>query len=57
MAKKTEKGKSAEGPRTINNRRARFDYELLQTFEAGVVLVGSEVKSVFLGRANLGDAS
>ena len=28
------------------NRRARFDYEILQTFEAGIVLTGTEIKSV-----------
>ncbi|MBI1757494.1 MAG: SsrA-binding protein SmpB [Fimbriimonas ginsengisoli] len=38
------------------NRRARFDYRLVETYEAGLALVGSEVKSVFLGRANLSDA-
>lgn len=45
-----------EGPRTIQNRRARFDYELIDTYEAGIVLAGSEVKSIYLGRANLTDA-
>lgn len=30
----------------VENRRARFDYEILQTFEAGLVLLGSEVKSL-----------
>lgn len=43
-------------PRQIANRRARFDYEIMDTYEAGIMLVGSEVKSVFLGRAHLADA-
>jgi SsrA-binding protein len=38
------------------NRRARHDYEILQKFEAGLVLVGPEVKSLRAGRANLSDA-
>lgn len=35
------------------NRRARFDYEILEKFEAGVELNGQEVKSAKLGRLNL----
>jgi len=38
------------------NRRARFDYEVFDTYEAGMVLVGSEVKSLRDGRANLKDS-
>lgn len=38
------------------NRKASFNYHLLERFEAGVVLQGSEVKSLRGGRANLGDA-
>lgn len=38
------------------NRRARFDYEILDTFEAGIVLVGPEVKSLRAGKANLLDS-
>lgn len=53
MAKKV---KIQEGPATIQNRRARYDYELSDTYEAGMVLQGSEVKSLFFGRANLTDA-
>jgi SsrA-binding protein len=37
------------------NRRARFQYEILETVEAGLVLHGSEVKSLRAGRANLTD--
>ena len=38
------------------NRRARHDYSILDTYEAGIVLTGSEVKSLRDGRANLSDA-
>ena len=38
------------------NRKARFDFSILDTFKAGLVLTGSEVKSVRLGRANLKDS-
>ena len=41
---------------SIENRKARFDYEVADKFEAGVELVGSEVKSIRLGHANLGDS-
>jgi SsrA-binding protein len=37
----------------VTNRRARFDFELLDTFEAGVALSGHEVKSIRSGRAKL----
>jgi SsrA-binding protein len=39
-----------------DNRRARFDYELLERFEAGIVLVGTEVKSLRDGRVTLAQA-
>ncbi len=38
------------------NRRARFDYFLEETFEAGLVLTGSEVKSLRLGKANIAES-
>lgn len=38
------------------NRKAKFDYEILDSFEAGIVLHGFEVKSVRLGRMNLAGA-
>lgn len=38
------------------NRKARHDYSIEQTFEAGLVLVGTEVKSCRDGKANLSDA-
>jgi SsrA-binding protein len=49
--------RQAEGQRTVaTNRRARFDYEILERVEAGVVLTGSEVKSLRQGRASLSEA-
>ena len=39
-----------------DNRKARFDYHLLETFEAGMVLTGTEVKAMREGRANLRDS-
>jgi SsrA-binding protein len=38
------------------NKRASHDYHILETWEAGLVLTGSEVKSLRNGRANIGDA-
>ncbi len=38
------------------NKRARHDYEILETWEAGLVLTGTEVKSLRAGRAQIGDA-
>ncbi len=38
------------------NKKARFEYEILETYEAGIVLKGTEVKSLRLGKANINDA-
>lgn len=38
------------------NRKAFFDYHILETYQAGIELLGSEVKSLRLGRANLKDS-
>lgn len=38
---------------SIKNKRAKFDYELLDRYTAGIVLGGTEVKSIRLGKANL----
>ena len=40
----------------VTNRKARHEYEIIDQIEAGLVLLGSEVKSLRAGRANLGDA-
>ena len=56
---KKAKPDSAPTPfiRTVSdNKRARFDYDLFETVEAGLVLAGTEIKSVRAGRANIRDA-
>ena len=54
---KPAKSKDAKDIKSIaRNRRARHDYLLLETFEAGLVLTGTEVKSLREGRANISDA-
>ena len=40
----------------ILNKRARFDYEILETYTAGIVLAGTEIKSIRLGKANITEA-
>jgi SsrA-binding protein len=40
----------------INNRRASFDYEFLETYVAGIQLAGTEIKSIRAGKASLSDA-
>ncbi len=40
----------------VDNRRARHDYHLLERFEAGIVLTGTEVKSLRGGKATIGEA-
>jgi SsrA-binding protein len=54
MSKPEEKKEEVES--IAKNRRARHDYTILDTYEAGIVLTGSEVKSLREGRANLSDA-
>ena len=39
----------------IKNRKATFDYEILETFTAGIVLTGTEIKSLRQGKAGLTD--
>ena len=51
MAAKEERYKIA-----ADNRRARFDYELGETFEAGVMLVGTEVKALRTGKATIAES-
>jgi SsrA-binding protein len=53
-AKASKTARRASGRQAVaSNRRARYDYEILETFEAGIVLAGPEVKSLRAGRANL----
>ncbi len=47
---------AAAPARIASNRRARRDYEVLETCEAGIALLGSEVKSLRAGQVALGDA-
>jgi SsrA-binding protein len=50
------KREGATGDRVVStNRRARHDYEILETLECGMVLTGSEVKSLREGTAQIGD--
>ena len=39
-----------------DNRKARFNYEILDAFEAGIALTGTEVKSLRVGKATIGDS-
>lgn len=40
----------------VKNRRAGFEYHLLETYECGMILMGSEIKSIRAGGATIGDA-
>ena len=54
MAKK--KKQNDDGRDVVaNNKKARHDYEILDTYEAGIALMGTEVKSLRMGRATLVD--
>jgi SsrA-binding protein len=55
MAEARKKGMISHGV-AAQNRKARFDYAINETVEAGLVLKGPEVKSLRLGRASLTDA-
>jgi len=55
MAKPTKKGMISHGV-AAQNRKARFDYAIGDTVEAGIVLKGPEVKALRLGRATLSEA-
>jgi len=54
MADKTEREKAQTN--IAENRKAHHDYHLLETFEAGIVLLGTEVKAIREGRVNLRDS-
>ncbi|WP_353953140.1 SsrA-binding protein SmpB [Knoellia sp. S7-12] len=56
QAKKNQAGKTDDGRKLIaSNRKARHDYLIEDTFEAGLVLMGTEVKALRMGRATLVD--
>jgi SsrA-binding protein len=40
----------------ITNKRAKFDYEILETYTAGIVLTGTEIKSIRAGKANIAES-
>ena len=44
-----------QAPVNIKNKRATFDYELIDTYTAGIVLTGTEIKSIRMGKASLVD--
>lgn len=56
VSKKPATDKDEEIQSIARNKRARFDYHILETYEAGLVLKGTEVKSLRDGRANISDA-
>lgn len=61
MSKKKQSKRGKNGMISINetiavNKRARFDYELGEVFEAGIMLLGTEVKSLRLGQASITEA-
>src|SRR3954471_15956802 len=53
MAKEPNKPAMITTGPVAENRRARYDYEILDTLEAGIVLTGSEVKSLRTGKAQI----
>ena len=54
-ADRTDKARGADGP-IARHKRARFDYHILDTWEAGLVLTGTEVKALRAGKATMSDA-
>jgi SsrA-binding protein len=56
MAKKTKSTSGDNGALIAQNRRARFDYAVEDTFEAGIQLLGTEVKALREGKANIAES-
>ena len=56
MAEKKKKADFISTGQVAQNRRAHFDYVIDEVFQAGLVLTGTEVKSLRLGHANINDA-
>ena len=54
--KKSKNNYLSNGENIAVNKRARFDYEIGDTYEAGMQLTGSEVKSLRLGKASIGES-
>ncbi len=56
MSKQNQPSQPSDGFKIVSdNRQARFQYHILATYEAGIVLQGTEVKSIREGRVNLRD--
>lgn len=49
-------GKKHDGKQLAQNKKASFDYFIEETYEAGIVLTGTEIKSLRNGRANMTDS-
>lgn len=56
MSGKNNKASTGRQPTRIQNRRATFDYEILEKLEVGIALQGSEVKSLRAGKASIDEA-
>jgi SsrA-binding protein len=56
MAKEPKAPRMITSGQVAENRRARYDYEILDTLEAGIMLTGTEVKSLRLGKAQIAEA-
>ncbi len=55
MGKETERARK-KSPVSIRNRKASFEYFFVDTYTAGIVLTGTEIKSIRLGKASLVDS-
>jgi SsrA-binding protein len=51
-----KKHKKLNGQTIANNKRARYDYFITEEFESGIILTGSEVKAIRLGRSSINEA-
>jgi SsrA-binding protein len=56
VAKKADTARNSNNKVVATNRKARHNYSILETYEAGIQLVGTEVKSLRDGQASLADA-
>ena len=56
MAQDKKKKHTSTASVNVRNRRATFDYEVLDTYTAGIVLTGTEIKSLRQGKAGLTDS-
>jgi SsrA-binding protein len=56
VAKKSQKDRAADRQIIATNRKARHDYSIIDVYEAGISLMGTEVKSLREGKASLVDA-